>query len=513
MKFTKFKESEEVFRKLAFTNFAKNDFIFYPRSLGLLFFIALLCFVAVAFVSLDTVGGDASIYFSFSKNFWQLPYSFRAGGEVVHGATSPFWVIYLAFFGENFIALKIANIFLITATFLYLARLKAQYIFLPLVLLFSERFIYMNALIYEVALLFPLLCLFLILVIDKNNRYSLIIASIALGLMIGVRPEALLVFPLLAYRAYQKRTFLLPLACIFLPISLYTCYMAVMTGEILPASIIQRLVRHGVGSDGFFDWGPRLGKVIINFNDNIIYFSIAALAFFLGEKYDRIYTVLSVTIFIFLLLLVGSESARWRYFLIPDILCAFCLSFAFYKLTQTKPFNSSAVFFLTALLFLGTIFGKFIEESAKFYLREGEGASSTFDIRFARDLDVALESLGASEDAKILIYAIETQYGSSREYISLEGIISNFPHSFSSVEDLHENVAKNDYYVSGHACGMDKFANSFHAVICTIEEEKVEPGYVYKNEIFSLKLLHLNEETGYKMWNGIYEIKSKISSN
>ncbi|MDA9185997.1 hypothetical protein N9O40_01605, partial [Planktomarina sp.] len=61
MKFTKFKESEEVFRKLAFTNFAKNDFIFYPRFLGLLFFIALLCFVAVAFVSLDTVGGDASI--------------------------------------------------------------------------------------------------------------------------------------------------------------------------------------------------------------------------------------------------------------------------------------------------------------------------------------------------------------------------------------------------------------------------------------------------------------------
>ena len=329
---------------------------FYP-----MFFLALILISLVSILTLNTVGGDASIYFSFAKNFWKLPYSFREGGEVLHGATSPFWVVYLALFNENFIALKIVNIMLIVASFLFLIRTKIQYIFVPILLLFSERFIYMNALVYEVALLLPFLCIFLVAVLDKSDDYSIWIPSICLGLMIGIRPEAFMLSPLLMFRAYQKRTFALPIFCVITPMLLYTFYMFIMTEDALPASIVQRLIRHGVGSDGLFELVPRIGKIVINFNDNLVFFIIAFITFFLGLRYKKIYIVAAITLVLFLFLLVISESARWRYFLITDILCAFCMSFAISKFYQKNFFNPSFTI-IGSLLFFAAISGKFIEE-------------------------------------------------------------------------------------------------------------------------------------------------------
>ena len=470
-----------------------------------LFFLALILISLVSILTLDTVGGDASIYFSFSKNFWQLPYSFREGGEVLHGATSPFWVVYLALFNENFVALKVVNIALLVVSFLFLIRTKVQYILVPILLLFSERFIYMNALVYEVALLFPFLCIFLVATLDKSDDYSILVPSVCLGLMIGIRPEAIMLSPLLMFRAYEQKTFALPFLFVLGPISLYSIYMYIMTGDALPASIVQRLIRHGVGSDGLFEWVPRIGKIIINFNDNLVFFIISFLTFFLGFKYKKIYAVLALTLTLFLFFLVVSESARWRYFLITDILCAFSISFVIFKSLQKTSFNPS-ILIVGSFLFFAGIFGKFIEETAKFFTREGEGASSTFKIRFAEDLDQALESLKAKKSARVLIYTIETQYGSKREYISLEGIISNFPISFNSIQDFHDHVAELDYYVSGHACGMDKFAGSFHEDICKAEDGNIAIGYTYKNDSFSLELVHINDDPGYKMWNGVYKI-------
>ena len=150
------------------------------------------------------------------------------------------------------------NIALLVVSFLFLVRTKIQYILIPILLLFSERFIYMNALVYEVALLFPFLCIFLVAIIDKSDDYSIWVPSICLGLMIGIRPEAIMLSPLLMYRAYEKKTFALPLLLVISPISIYSLYMFIMTGDALPASIVQRLIRHGVGSDGLFELVPRI---------------------------------------------------------------------------------------------------------------------------------------------------------------------------------------------------------------------------------------------------------------
>ena len=53
---------------------------------------------------------------------------------------------------------------------------------------------------------------------------------------------------------------------------------------------------------------------------------------------------------------------------------------------------------------------------------------------------------------------------------------------------------------------MDKFAGSFHEEICEAEDGNIAIGYTYKNDSFSLELVHINDDPGYKMWNGVYKI-------
>ena len=482
-----------------------------------IFYFGLVGIILISIFSIDNVGGDASIYFSYSKHFWSIPYSLRENGMPEYGATGPLWVIYLSLFGSNYKLLKLFNVILIIISFFLLKKTDKNFIFLPLLILITPTFPFMNALVYEVSILF---FLFTLLWRQINLDYpSLKIVAFILGLMITVRPESILLIILLYDNKIKWNEYITLILIIFFPYLIYLVYMYIMTGNALPSSILERIMRH-VGGDngserifsGFYnEIKIAAKKLLTNLDKNINYFGASAFALFLGIK-KPFFLRISIIIFLFTLIFTFSDSPRWRYFLLLDILtaiviCQILINFLI-NCSQKIEFN---IRFLCVITAIGIMFySPFFLKSKLFFFDQslGENKKSTFIIRFAPDLDLALNSIGALSQDRILIYEFGSQYSSSREFISVDGIISNFPIKFDSIKDFENSAKIAKYYVSSHGCGRKKFKNSFIEKIC-IEEKKPNTlqNLIIDTGNIKLKRIYTNPHKT-TSWNAIYLIES-----
>lgn len=470
----------------------------------------------ISFISLNSVGGDASIYFSYAANFWTLPFSLREGGVPMHGATGPLWVVYLSLFGSAFALLQLANLVLIILGFLILAKSDKSFLFLPILLFISSTFAYMNALIYEVSLLFVLFCVLYVTLEKHPERIKS--NALLIGLLVAIRPESIILSVLLWRKDLALKDYFFSMAFVLLPFIIYLGYIGFVTGDWFPSSILERLTRHGAGEarerSGLENEILIFLKAFLqNAGKNIIYLAAVPFALLCGTRRPIFYRM-AAALSLYFLIFTFSESPRWRYYLIPDILVAFTLSVCLYRLISRKTFKRSdyLLTLLSAALTLVAVFVSPAYERAAGYFQKnylGETRTSSFEIRFAPDLDKALDEIGAETDARVLIYEFGAQFSSNREFVSLDGIIGNFPRHFDSYRAFDVAAQSNDYYVSSHGCGRVKFKGTFHKKICEFErsKEKIKVGDVVRTDLSEFEVLFVNPAEGLRAWNAIYSIK------
>lgn len=479
-----------------------------------LFSLTVIAIVTVA--SIDSVGGDASIYLAYAKNFWDTPFSIRPNGPPEFGATGPLWVLWLSFFGDNFILLKLFNFLTVCLSFFLGIRYLKFFYFLPLLILFLGSFIFMNALIYEAPLFLLILTCIFINIFGSSNTF-LTNSNYLLGLLIGfliiLRPEAIFLLPLILLNK-KNGILLVNLFMMILPIAIYQLYMFLGTGgEVIPSSIYERIIRHGFGESSS---SRSIFNIAESFLEHIAkpLYLLGLFSLLMNTLRDKKWLSFLLSYLAFYIVLSLMDSPRWRYFLLLDLIAIFSISQSLYIFQISKSsFRTKVVSYaFVATLVLSNFslnFGRYLMSH-----NVGENAKSTFAIRLAPDLEEELDKKNIGIDDKILIYEFGSQYSSKREFISVDGIIGKFPKRFSSVRDFEVASAQSaDYFVSSHGCYRSKFRDSFFSIICDFEKKNLWDQDTLETENVVLTLISKNPDFDPDIvkttWNGIYKITLK----
>lgn len=467
----------------------------------------ILCFLT--FYTLSSVGGDAAIYFTFAKNFWSLPFSVRPDGNAVFGATGPLWVLWLSIFGDNFAFLKFANVLLVVLVTAWSARRIPFLILVPLVFLLPKTFVFMMLLGYEAPLFY---LLFLILYchifqdIDDRKPEHFWVVGLSLGLLILVRPEAIFLTTLLL-ADLERRRFFINFALTVLPLLFYLMYMTIQTGDFVASSIYERVLRHGVGEDvGSAGVASRLRVFLEGIRNPFYLLGIWTMIF--HARGDNKWYLLLVPAVIFFAVLCLMDSPRWRYFLLLDMLCVLSISKILYDCFDFSALKVSATF-----VFSIYVISNFCLNSAYFLLTDhlGENKASTFEKRFAPDLERAFDSLDIAADESVLIYEFGSQYSSTREFVSIDGIVGAFPKKFFSVAEFEKAALDAAaFYVSSMGCNRPKFEGSFVSSVCESEATAGVTATSIVTPTVTLKRVYQNPDfisgADLTSWNAVYSI-------
>jgi len=223
---------------------------------------ALTLFALVAYRVRHSVSGDASIYFTFFKNFFDLPFSYQAG-TVSHGASSPlhvvvFAVVYRLFGSSWLIAAQILNFSFIFAGLVLLRQtLRLQAGLFPLLAGFVASFgtlMAVSAELFETGLVFLFISGLYYLIKRDQTLPTIIVA----GLLHLVRPELLLitfaVYFWILWRFRNPRHFFWMVGLGVFDLGYYG-YMAANGAGWLPSSVVGRAV---AAIENPMTWGERL---------------------------------------------------------------------------------------------------------------------------------------------------------------------------------------------------------------------------------------------------------------
>jgi hypothetical protein len=223
---------------------------------------ALALFTMVAYRVRHSVSGDASIYFTFFKNFFDLPFSYQSG-TVSHGASSPLHVVVFAvvyhLFGQSWlVAGQILNFSFIFAGLVLLHKtLRLNVGLLPLLAGFVASFgmlMAVSAELFETGLVFFSISGLYYLIQRDRTLPAIIVA----GLLHLVRPELILItfavyfWILWRHRSQQHFFWMLGLGLFDLG---YYGYMAANGAGWLPSSVVGRAV---AAIENPMTWGERL---------------------------------------------------------------------------------------------------------------------------------------------------------------------------------------------------------------------------------------------------------------
>lgn len=208
-----------------------------------------------AFIYWHSISGDAAIYFTFIKRFFELPFSFRPG-TVSFGASSPLHVMIhapvFAVFGEQhwLAASKVINLsFIGVAVVLVNAAVDGGLVTLALTAMLaglSGELFTASASLFETPLAFAVVALAYYGV--RRGRGAISVA--AAGLLYLVRPELVLLAAVIALmtvaqmRAHGRtwQACLGTLSIAALPAVLYHVYMFAGSGELVPSSVRARAI-------------------------------------------------------------------------------------------------------------------------------------------------------------------------------------------------------------------------------------------------------------------------------
>ena len=389
---------------------------------GFGYFLAagLLIFFSAYFTS-GSKSGDASILFSFIKNFFTAPFCFYPG-EVTFGASPPLYIVYAAPFHAIFanwmLPLRIANYLLVYLAVVLLSRCVARQKQLSLILLAVSVWVAIPLTVATSAFYGSGLAFFavsLTFYLAKQQRH--IAAIYAAGILHLTRPELALVTLALNiyYLVRYHRRLLLHILIAALPVIAYYAYMFLATGEIIPSSVQGRfLTTH----ESQASW---LHRMVATFQPllfspvNIIYSlgGLALLFLIVRDKEPESYTCEIIFVLpIFLLYLLFPPLSYAPRYLIPTLPI---LIFALVSVIvgAEKPAWPRYFFGLLLLMAAGHTSLYFAHNSNSYLARYD------YDTLLLRDMADQLNKI-AKPDDKVMGYELQAQY-----YLNIKLVAAN----------------------------------------------------------------------------------------
>lgn len=493
------------------------------------------------------VHGDSSIYFTFIRDFFPVPFTF--GYQVKQGATSPLWVIlnaipyrFLKFEQWLAFATILNKILIFLAVILNVLlcvndidkseqRAKTIIVYLVVLLYLSTYSLFISSTqLYETSLTIFIIALSLFLL--KVNRIKM--GIFFSGLSILTRPELVLFFLVVIYivsdnwKSFSKNF----LSGISSPAIVYG-YLFIMTGHLIPTSLQGRFIRSLENKDTSY-WE----KLLVTINDLLknapdlliamclFLILLIPFCFFLKtrDKTDKILFWNSI-LFIFLYLMFPPMSYAQRYLLImvPLLFPWLAIRLSLY-LKNLIP---------VAILLITTLFFPVISH---FQWVCPDNYRFSFDRILGEDFSKVIQSLDIKEQERILIYEIQFQFSTRAHLISSDGIVGGeiFPYLLNK-ENFERFIEQHNvkYIVTSNSYKYrDIYKNTLlyqlfefdlnHPVNSKYETQnlvfsKITENPVRQNpELFRIKegmLVYAPTDTLWKhhslLWNAIYKVERK----
>lgn len=412
--------------------------------------VALLTFFLPAFFIFRTsISGDASIYFTFIKNFFPLPFSFHPS-EVSFGATSPLHVVLHApvhaILGEHWFAVSQLLNFLLLPTGVFFLNRALQGSWLTLMLmsaltLTATPLLIATGQLYESGLVFVSLS-FLYYLLKQSRWWQAVFVA---GLLYLVRPELLLVT--LAVDAYVLFVSRQPVKCLlvalasFFPALIYHAYMFAHTEQVLPSSVVARGLRSLEDQSSWWDRARASFSQLLD-PAGFIYILGGGSVLVLGLRDLRKHAIELIT-FLPLPLLFTFVPPQGYYirYLLPVVPIAVAgTTIAVQALwSRSVPGRRWSHRVLAVLTVLGavTVYVSYLNSSAA-------DRRYDYDTLLLKDLSSQMNHIAGPQD-KILIYEIQAQYYLSAHSISLDCIVGGqmLP-VCQGKESVAESVRRND---------------------------------------------------------------------
>lgn len=379
--------------------------------------LLILSVITLLIKNFFVIEGDPSIYLTFSKTFFESPFSFGQLDRISFGATSPVFLTIISFF-HNLFGL---DFFLIPFKFFYILIIFPLTIFFLSKLTFFQSNTFTNK--FEKISIFLLLNFYLlengivlyesfliafyisiIFILYQSNKYNLFI--LFGGLAYLIRPELILINFISLYLVFKDKKLFLLLILSTLPSISYHLYMYSYTGEIIPTSVLSRSVR-------FSDQKIIMSYISIIRNDPYIVFQLfiiffGALSFIKNSnnliKISGIFGLIGVILFF------STKMFQARYFE-SFALLSMPITVYFLEKKILKKFNVLLFIFCCSILLF-----KIFNPAYSF--------ESTLNNRLSRHFSNKINSI-ISEDDKILIYEIQNQYFLKSKVISLDSRVGS----------------------------------------------------------------------------------------
>ncbi len=440
--------------------------IFLNRRMILRYVLVVIITIHVLIVyTMSTQGyisGDSGIYYTFCRNFFKLPFSYTEG-NVSYGASSPLYCIIISFiyhlFPDNwFFAIRFFSFVMLVLTAYVITKSidgdSVIYLWTLATALLCHWYLVFNGQGFEVSLI--TLMISLILYFLYHKRYDTVLYPS--GILYLVRYELALVtfiidIIILINSKNRKRTIAKGMLS-FVPILIYTFYMYLMTGELIPSSITGR------GYTALEDDSPLFEKwyicllqaaieyrfvfcVILTLFVVIVIFEVRG-----RKKTDKLKinvadTVFSLSILLAVLLpfvIIPTTAYFLRYTVGIVAFVLLAVAFLVKRLITLSGFSSirAALFIvgMAAIVFESYRFGQ--NNSIPF-------SQDKFDICYGKELNDALNEKNIQE-GNILMYEIQQQYYLENFHcISLDAIVGSEALQFlEGKESFSDTVIGND---------------------------------------------------------------------
>jgi hypothetical protein len=425
--------------------------------------ISALFLVPAYFLFRESTSGDASIYFTFIKNFLHLPFSFHPS-TVSFGATSPLHVLLHApvhaLLGEHwFLGSQLLSFMLIPLGISFLNRAirggRTTVMILSTLTLLTRPLLITTCQFYESSLVF--LCISIIYFCLKQRRWWY--AMLGAGLLYLVRPELILItIAVDAYVFFASRQpvkwVLIGLVSCF-PALIYHAYMFSHTGQLLPSSVVGRGLRAVEGTGSWFERCSLFFSPLLT-RDGLTYLLGLMSLLALGFRDFRRYAV-EILIFLpipILFVAVPAHGHTQRYLLPVIPIAIVCTTTAVRAgwiwictkapqvLRQHAPdmVRKCNLRTLATLTILGAVgvYG--------IYMEGGKGTRAKYghDWLLLKDLSAQLNGIADPED-KVIIYEIQAQYYLAAHCISLDCIVGqDMLGVYQGKETVADFIRRND---------------------------------------------------------------------
>lgn len=420
-------------------------------------FLIFIILMPMVYIKFHSISGDASIYFSFVKNFFKLPFSYHPN-YVAFGATSPLFVFILSplylFFGESywiFAAKLLGILFICTSAFLINRSISGGYKGLILVCFFINTLsgLFVNSsMVFETSFAFFSVTLLYYFLTKRKYKLGLITS----GSLYLVRPEFFLIsifsniyilknFINKKFKNIRSGIFYSLLS--FAPPVIFHCYMYYHTQQLIPSSILGRAYRSWeneatwinnlINSFGSLSFG--YGKLIY-----ICFFIILIFIFIQKKLNDYKLEILLFFPILILYFLNPPVNYLGRYLLPLTSLCIILVV----KFLVNNHWSIKQKILKNYLLYLFSILGILIV-NINSYLKSDllNLRKVDMDQILLKDLSISLNKIATDNDS-VLIYEIQSQYYINAKCISLDGIVGNQLYPYLKKEKSIEDIIDKD---------------------------------------------------------------------